>query len=370
MTRGAPDVRERMRRAAAAARNVARWYLESGRDLPWRKTADPYRIWVSEIMLQQTRVETALKYYGPFLERFPSLEALASSSMEEVLKAWEGLGYYGRARNLHRGARYLAGLPGWPRDVEGLLRVPGVGPSTAGAVASFAFGLMAPILDGNVRRIWCRLFAIRCSEGRDALALLWSLSERAVAKAPPAQVNQGMMDLGALLCLPRDPCCAECPVRRLCEARRRGVPEEYPEQRQKRPVPTQRGAVGFLWRRNRFLIARRKPEGLLGGLWELPGGKIERGEKPDAAVVREFQEELGLAVRVTNHLGEVRHAYTHFRVRLSVFRCVDEGRPRKPLSDHPLRWIGRRGIDAFPFPGATHKAFALAFSDDEGGGRR
>jgi A/G-specific adenine glycosylase len=309
-------------------------------------------------MLQQTQVATVIPYYHRFLLRFPTVAALAEARQEEVLKVWEGLGYYRRARQLIPVAREIVRRGGWPRTARELALLPGIGKSTAGAIASFAFGAREPILDGNVKRVWCRLGAFSPPKGAQGERLLWQLSSEAVRRSDPAQVNQALMELGATVCTPRLPSCGTCPLGRRCQAYERGQPEHFP------PQPTAKGprrvvdvSVAIIMRGGRFYVTRRPDDVLLGGLWELPGGKWEAHEDGEAALHRELHEELGIRVRVEAAFPVVKHAYTHFSVRLHPFLCTIVGR-KDPFSKLPSQWIERREIGSLAFPKGTLKVFA------------
>jgi A/G-specific adenine glycosylase len=345
------------------------WYSVHQRDLPWRRTRDPYAIWISESMLQQTRVETVIPYYRRFLERFPRVEDLARSELEEVLRIWTGLGYYSRARNLHKAAQRIVDAHGaaLPKDPEALRSLPGVGRYTAGAVASIAFDRPEPIVDGNVARVLARLFAIETEIGSsDATAQLWSLAARLADGPEPGHLNQALMELGATLCTPRAPRCVACPVKRSCRAERSGDPEGLPRKRPKaRPRPVQ-AVAGWLARRGALLVVQRPANGLLGGLWELPGGDLAAGEPPGAAIIRVLRERVGLAVSDATALGSVEHTFTHLALRLHVFRCADpKGRVRLhgPAAH---RWVAPTCFERLPHAAATRKAMALLRSSEAG----
>jgi A/G-specific adenine glycosylase len=327
------------------------WYRQHARSLPWRDHRDPYVVWVSEVMLQQTRVETVIPYFQKWMQRFPDLPSLAAASQEQVLSAWEGLGYYSRARSLHRAAQILVEQHAGelPRQVSALRRLPGIGPYTAGAIASIAFGADEIALDGNIRRVLARVFDIdvpaRSPEGERVL------SELAAAHLPIGQAgeyNQALMDLGATLCTPRNPDCPRCPLAEFCRARALGIQEQRPVATARPAQPHYIVTAAVIQRDGLVLIARRPENGLLGGLWEFPGGKQQDGEDLPACLQREIREELGVEVQVVEELGVYQHTYTHFRVTLHAFRCrLNAGEPR-PIQASDLRWVSRRELRRFP----------------------
>jgi len=341
------------------ATRLLRWYKKEGRDLPWRRTSDPYAIWVSEIMLQQTQVATVIPYYERFMAAFPTVSDLAHAPLGTVLKVWEGLGYYARARNLRKAARIISdqyqGI--MPEDIGALTSLPGIGRSTAGAIVSIAYGKKAPILDGNVRRVLCRLFAIRKNPSLAPVQKkLWGLSEGLVPEKDPRSFNQALMDLGAMVCLPKDPDCPACCLKPFCLAYQKGIQKSLPIKSPGKKIPHYHVAVGVIWKGKKVLITQRPLEGLLGGLWEFPGGKLKEGEPPAIAVAREIQEELKIAVSVENLIGIVRHAYSHFRITLHAFHCrYRDGAPR---TLNPYRWVSPGELDRFAFPAANRKIIA------------
>jgi A/G-specific adenine glycosylase len=350
----------RTQRIEAIRGPLLAWFQAFARDLPWRENRDPYRVWVSEIMLQQTRVETVVAYFRRFMQRFPSVQALAEAKLDELLKCWEGLGYYSRARNLHAAARKLVAEHGGklPTTAEELLKLPGIGPYTAGAIASIAFGADEPVVDGNVKRVLCRLLAIAEDPRKPATEKkLWRLARKVIPPGQAGTFNEAMMDLGATICTARRPRCDVCPLEGLCLARRRGKQEQLPVRSPRKPAPHYDIAAGVIRRRGRMLIDRRRDEGLLGGLWELPGGKVEPGETPAEAVVREAREEVGLEVKVIEHLASVDHAYTHFRITLHVYVCdAVRGRARA-IDCAAVKWIDPDQLDQYAFPTANRKVF-------------
>jgi len=350
-----------MRREDRIRRRLRTWYARHGRDLPWRRTRDPYAIWVSEVMLQQTRVTAVEPYFERFMRRFPDVRTLAHARLDAVLKTWEGLGYYTRARNLHRAARVVVRDLGGrlPRTPEGLLRLPGVGHYTAGAVASIAFGLDEPLLDGNVTRVLCRVFRMDATPGAAKTRKeLWGLARRLIPAGQAELFNQALMDLGATVCTPRSPDCPLCPLEEVCLARANGEEEKLPVRVPRRPIPHYDVAAGVVWKGNRVLIDRRKSEGLLGGLWEFPGGRRLGNETLRQCVVREIREELGVRVRVRRELVTVKHAYSHFRITLHAFECDCVSGRARAIGCAAWKWVRLRDLDDFAFPKANLKILA------------
>jgi A/G-specific adenine glycosylase len=335
------------------------WAETSLRDLPWRQVGDPYRVWVSEVMLQQTRVETVIPYYLRWMKHFPTIKALAQAELGEVLKAWEGLGYYARCRNLHRAARIVVEEHDGklPDDRDALLALPGVGRYTVGAILSLAFGRDAAVLDGNVRRVLSRLFAIdddpRKKETREKL---WGLAEAMLPVGKAGQFNEALMDLGATVCMPRGPRCALCPLNSVCQAYGLGDPERYPLRLRREPTPHFNVTAGVIWRNEHLLIAQRPLDGLLGGLWEFPGGKQLPEETLHECLKRELREELDIEVEVGEKLTVVRHAFTHFRITVYAYECryLSEEEPRA-LGVEDWRWVALSELDDYALPVVDRK---------------
>ncbi|MBE0698340.1 MAG: A/G-specific adenine glycosylase, partial [Anaerolineaceae bacterium] len=293
------------------------WYGQHARRLPWRDQPEPYRVWISEIMLQQTRVETVRPYFERWLERFPTIQVLANASEQAVLQAWEGLGYYSRARNLHRAARQVVDIHGGriPGERELLEKLPGIGRYTAGAIASIAFGKDEAALDGNIRRVLARVYNMSIP-ARSPMGerRLWELAEMTLPAGKAGDFNQAMMDLASSICTPRSPACLICPVRELCAAQVLGIQEQRPVLKEKAPIPHYMVTAAVIQRDEEVLIAQRPPNGLLGGMWEFPGGKVEPGEGVTQALEREIREELDAGINVGSEFGIYQHAYTHFKV--------------------------------------------------------
>jgi A/G-specific adenine glycosylase len=344
-------------RAKKISTQLLAWFAANKRDLPWRRDAhDPYRVWISETLLQQTQVATVIPYYERFLARFPTVESLASAPLDDVLKAWEGAGYYARARNLHRAAQEIVSQfnGSIPDLVEDLLSLPGIGRYTAGAVASIAYHRDAPVLDGNVIRVLCRYFRIESdSKAKPTQDLLWDLMTKLLPRGSAGDFNQAMMELGATICTPRNPQCVACPLKRGCVAKRAGVQDKLPIKAKKKVLPHHEIAVGVVWKRDKLLIARRKDEAMLGGLWEFPGGHREKRESLEACVAREVREELGIEVAVAEKFAEVEHAYSHFSITLHAFHCRwVSGRPRA-IGCAAWKWIEPSELNQYAFPKAN-----------------
>jgi A/G-specific adenine glycosylase len=327
-----------VRDVAGMRRALLRWYRRNRRDLPWRRTNDPYRVWVSEIMLQQTQVATATPYYVRFVARFPSVRSLARAPLDRVLAAWSGLGYYRRARHLHEAAgivvREHAGrIPPEPGAFGAL---PGVGRYTLGAVLSMGFGVSLPVLDGNVARVLARLAARPWSIKRAADArALWALAGTLLSRTAPGEWNQALMELGATVCTPRAPRCGECPVRAHCRALALGRAEDFPPAAPRRAVEPVRRAIALVERAGRTLIVRRSGP-LLDGLWEPPGVELARGEPAGPALGRVIAD-LGVRGTLAPTREIVRHAITHRDIRVEVWRGKPAG--RLPRSSSRIRWI-------------------------------
>ncbi|WP_245555450.1 A/G-specific adenine glycosylase [Baaleninema simplex] len=338
-------------------RSLLNWYDRHGRDLPWRREPTPYRVWISEIVLQQTQVKTALPYFDRLLQQFPNIETLANADIQHVLKAWQGLGYYARARNLHRAAQHIRDRHNgeFPQHYDDVIALPGIGRSTAGGILSGAFNQPVAILDGNVKRVLARLTALPVPPSK-AVKSLWALSETLLDRQRPRDFNQAFMDLGATLCTPQNPACLLCPWRESCQAYNLDLQSELPMRETRNPIPHKHIGVAVIVREDgKILIDRRPPKGLLGGMWEFPGGKIEPDESVTDCIRREIKEELDIDIEVGEHIITVEHAYTHFKVSLNVYRCRHLSGDPKPLECDEIRWVTLDELDEYPFPKANVK---------------
>jgi A/G-specific adenine glycosylase len=327
------------------------WYTLNQRNLPWRDNPDPYFVWVSEVMLQQTRVDTVIPYFYNWINRFPSIESLAYATEQEILKCWEGLGYYSRARNLHKAAGIICREFGGklPCKRSKLEELPGIGPYTAGAIASIACGMDEPVLDGNVTRVYARLynlnFPVKSGTGR---RYLYKLAVEVLPRGKAGTYNQALMDLGATICLPRQPLCSQCPLSAYCVSFSVGNQEERPIRQVRIAVPHYTVTAAVIWKDGNVLIARRPSHGLLGGLWEFPGGKVEAGEELAEGLKREIREELGVDITVGREIGVFNHAYTHFKIKLHAFNCQIIGGEPAAIAASEIQWIEPGNLGSFP----------------------
>jgi len=324
------------------------WYHANKRTLPWRGHPSAYAVWVSEIMLQQTRVETVIPYFEKWMRLFPDIQALGQASEHDVLNAWEGLGYYSRARNLHRAAKLVLDQYSGeiPRDLDELRKLPGIGRYTLGAIASMAFGMDVSALDGNIKRVYARIFDIE--EPVDSASgekLLWELADKYLPKGHAGDYNQALMDLGATICVPKNPRCLICPVMKLCKARQNGTQDQRPVMKPKKEVPHYVNAAGVIIEKRRVLLAQRPAQGLLASMWEFPNGRVD-GD-PAKGLAKALKTEYNLNLRVKRgqeSLGIVQHGYSHFSVTVHVFPCELVSRPKGTN----LKWVALKELGSYP----------------------
>ena len=333
------------------------WYQINKRSMPWRQTSDPYKIWISEIMLQQTQVATVIPYYERFLDKFPVVDELAAAPQQTVLKMWEGLGYYSRARNMHKAAqevvaKYDSRFPGTYKE---LLNLKGIGPYTAAAVSSIAFDRHRAVVDGNVIRVLSRFFGIRDDVRRSAVKNeIQSIADSIIPENNPGDFNQAVMELGAIVCTPTNPECESCPLSVDCTAYKSAETDSIPYKSPRKKIPHHTIGVGLVTNGSGdLLIALRPDDAMLGGLWEFPGGKKETSESIEETVERELNEELGVTVEVGEKFMDLKHAYSHFKITLHAYWCtISDGVP-KPKSSNEIRWVSLEEIDKYPFPKAN-----------------
>jgi A/G-specific adenine glycosylase len=353
-----------MRVSASDTRTIrmklVRWYEQARRDLPWRRTRDPYAIWVSEIMLQQTQVVTVIPYYERFLRRFPTAKALASARLDDVLEHWKGLGYYSRARNLHAAARIIAEQYGGklPDSVDGLRALPGFGRYTAGAVASIAYGVCTPLVDGNVGRVFARLFALdKPLNDKACIETLWAIAASLVDEKRPGDFNQALMELGALVCKPEKAECAVCPLKANCLARRENRVAELPVPKIRKARKPLHLAVFLACDKNRILFGRRHDRGLFGGLWELPS--VELTHK-SADVPSLFEATFNCKPRSLQPLGRVERTLTHRDLSMTVYAVKSSARWATPLHYSKLEWAPLVAHEKRAMSSAMRAAMKLA----------
>jgi A/G-specific adenine glycosylase len=335
------------------AKTLLAWYDQRRRILPWREHSDPYRVWISEIMLQQTQVDTVIPYYHRFLKRFPDVAALAAAPLDDVLKAWENLGYYARARHLHRAAQILVEKFNGklPDTWEAITTLPGIGHYTAGAILSISFGKAVPAVDGNARRVLSRLYAVRePANRRETQQYLQTLAISLIPETAPGSFNQALMDLGAMICMPKSPACADCPLRMHCKARQGGLQNLLPVSEKRPSPPHERVAAAVIFnRQGEVLIVRRPARGLLASLWKFPGGIVEKKEMLEEGLAHTVRDELGIRIRVGKPLVSINHAYTHFRITLTAFRCFRRSGKPRTVACQEWRWASPDDLERLTF---------------------
>ncbi|RAP34215.1 A/G-specific adenine glycosylase [Candidatus Marinamargulisbacteria bacterium SCGC AG-439-L15] len=339
--------------------SLLNWFSAAQRTMPWRDLDTPYTTWISEIMLQQTQVDTVIPYFNRFIKAFPSVEALATADLQAVLKRWEGLGYYSRARNLHKAANMLLNEydSKIPEDYDDIQAIPGIGPYCAAAITSIAFGNPVPVVDGNVLRVFTRFWGIDEDIRNVKLRneLFDKLLPHVQSSNDPSSFNQGIMELGALICKPKSPKCSECPISRDCVALKTNRVSELPFKSKKPPTPHHIIGVAIIWKDNKVMIGKRKDDGFLGGLWEFPGGKQKEKESIEETVTREVKEETGLEIKLKGLHAVVKHAYTHFKITLHAYEADWVSGKEKPVSADELRWVPLTELNDYPFPKANKR---------------
>ncbi len=339
---------------------LLQWFKKHGRVLPWRRARNPYRIWISEIMLQQTQVDTVIPYYQKFLKVFPTVEVLAKADLSRVLKIWEGLGYYSRARHLHQAAKRIVGQFNGkiPDRLNDLLTLPGIGRYTAGAILSIAYNQEAPVLDGNVKRILCRVYTVsRPLRDLRTENLLWTLSESLIPKGHAGLFNEALMDLGATVCTPKKPSCSLCPIRNLCRAKAIGNPERYPTKAKKRKIPHVNGVSAVIVRDGKVLLHQRPPRGFSGGLWEFPNWLVQGKKSRSHRLVKGIKEEQNLSVAAKDRIGIFEQTYSHFKLTLHVYEC------QALDGEGSGRWVRIRDLHRFPMS-RIHRRIAQTISEN------
>ena len=340
------------------ATHLLTWYGENKRDLPWRQTKDPYRILLSEFMLQQTQVDTVIPYYHRFLDRFPTVHDLANASQDDVLKSWEGLGYYSRARNLHKAAHSIStDFSGTvPNTYDTLKSLPGFGPYTTAAVLSIAYDCDHAVLDGNVIRVLTRLFNIRDDVTQTRTKNeLWDIADKLLPQGDAGDYNQAVMELGATVCTPKNPDCANCPVQKQCAIYKTGDPTTLPVKAKKKPRPHHSMSAGIVWQDNKVLITQRPENGLLGGLWEFPAGTQQSDESLQDTCIRGIKESVGIDIEINDRYRTVKHAFTHFSITLHTFQCHKVKGKIRPLTCDKAIWAPLSDLNTYAFSRTSRK---------------
>ena len=338
--------------------SLLNWYKKEKRELPFRGISDPYKIWLSEVMLQQTKVNTAIPYYQRWLQNYPTLKSVAEAEQESLLKIWEGLGYYSRCRNFHKATKIILNKYNGviPDNWDEFRAMPGVGDYTAAAVLSISFNKKFSVMDGNVKRVMARLLGLRRFTKRN-LKRIKNTLDKMIPDLNPCDFSQAMMELGARVCLPKNPKCVLCPMSNYCKGFSLGSPESYPYPIKKKKIPHYTVVIGLIWRNNKFYIQKRGNKGMLAGLWEFPGGKVKDGELIHEALIREIKEECAVRTKIIKKIGKIKHAYSHFSITFHGYHCAENGAPINECGNS--KWITPEEIRNFTFPKANHKIFAI-----------
>jgi len=338
--------------------SILTWYNKQKRILPFRDIDDPYRIWLSEVMLQQTQIETVIPYFQKWISKYPTIRSVAAADQELLLKLWEGLGYYSRCRNFHKASKIIIEKHGGviPDNWSEFRALPGVGDYTAGAVLSIAYNQLYIAIDGNVKRVIARILGLKHLSNINMSRMERYLKNN-ISTDNPGDFNQAMMELGAQVCSPKNPRCGSCPISIECKAFASGSSESYPLPVKKNKVPHYTIVAGLIWREDKFYIQKRGDGGMLAGLWEFPGGKVEGGESLTDALRREIKEECGAIPKISKKIGTIKHSYTHFTITFHGYHCEENGRSMRCQQNS--KWIKPNQIDEFPFPKANHKLFSI-----------
>ena len=337
---------------------LLKWYKKVNYDMPWRTNNNPYNIWISEIMLQQTQVNTVKKYFINWMKTFPSIEDVATSTNDQILKNWQGLGYYSRAHNIHKTAKYLVKYNNGeiPNSYDKLINLKGIGEYTAAAILSISYNKPYPAIDGNLKRIFSRLFMLNNHQIENKIKneVLKYFKDN-----NPGDINQALMDLGRTICKSKNPLCLQCPIKNICQSYKLNIVSQYPKKNEIKSKPLFDVVVGVIKKEDKFIISKRKLTGLLAGLWELPGGKKHHIESNEECLKREVKEELGISIRVIEKFGKIQHHYSHFKINLIGYYCIHKHGIAQPISSDKIKWITYKEIDKYAFPQSTIKLFSL-----------
>jgi len=335
------------------------WYEENHTIFPWRKTHNPYKIWISEIMLQQTQVKTVIPYYLNWMNKMPTIYSLYNSDLNKILKLWEGLGYYYRAQNIHKASKKIVEKFNGeiPTSYNSLITLNGIGNYTASAILSIAYNQKFLALDGNLKRVLSRYFALSKNKQKESIYNEYGL--QLISKREPGKSNQALMDIGREICKSGKALCHLCPLQLTCQAYQSDTIEQYPIKNKPKTIPLYNVVVGLIIKNNKFLISKRKPTGLLPNLWELPGGKIKKDESKTTCLKREIKEETNIIIQDGKNVGYINHAYSHFKVKISLFIITKFTGHPKALASVQIKWVELNEINKYTFPRATHKLFEL-----------
>ncbi len=341
------------------SQTILKWYKKQNLFFPWRVRRTAYSTWISEIMLQQTQVHTVIPYYEKWMEKFPNIQTLSEASIDEVLKLWEGLGYYSRAKNIHETSKVLIRKHNgcFPNNYSDLIQLKGIGDYTASAILSMYFNKKFPALDANVKRVFIRLIGI--NNKQRTLKQMKALILPIFPNEHSGNFNQAIMDIGRTICKPKKPHCAKCPVNKFCIAYIKNKISYYSIKPIVQIKPKVNVVVGLIFKKNKFLISKRSPSGLLANLWELPGGKIKTNETNLEALIREIKEEVNIDISSIINIGKINHHYSHFSVSIQLFICKHNKGKALALASQEVKWIMFKEIEKYSFPVATHKLFKL-----------
>jgi len=339
--------------------DLLHWYDRHKRDLPWRKTKDPYQIWLSEIMLQQTQVDTVIPYYNRWIETCPTLHDVAKLSLDQLLKLWEGLGYYSRCRNFYKAVHLVNSKFNGviPSDQQQFIKLPGVGEYTANAVLSIAFDQPLPAMDGNIKRVMSRVLGIK-TPSKYNLSRIKNKLIKWIDIDRPGDFNQALMDVGANICRPQNTKCEICPIAEYCSAKLSKNPVSYPLKTVKKKTPHIQVVGGMVWYKDKFLILKRHEDKMLGGLWEFPSKKIISNQDISKTLQSLIFNQTGLNVQIQDKIGSVNHTYSHFSMTFTVYHCL-VGSLKGFTTDQETNWVQLEEIDQYPFPKANQKIFEL-----------
>ena len=342
--------------------NISKWYSLNKRDLPWRESRDPYKIWLSEVMLQQTQVETVIPYYERWLNKYPTVNSVASEKIDKLLKIWEGLGYYSRCRNFYNAAKEVITKHNGiiPNKIEVFRSLPGVGEYISGAVMSMAFNQSHIAMDGNHRRVISRVLGIKKLSNYNQKRIK-SILKELIGVDRPGDVNQALMDIGSSICKSRETLCLDCPLQSLCKAFLLGNPLAYPQKINKKKIPTKQLVAALIKNKDSILISKRPNKGLLGGLWELPNVVIENIDSPGNDLIGQIEKQYGYDITVNRPLGKISHSFTHYKMNITLYQCNTKN---DMVSEPGVKWVRYSDLNQFAFSKANHKLFRLIEKKD------